>query len=98
MNKDLKERSKADPKDGDKAADEKATREVAERLLKSVKEARDNVTNYEQARLWYQQGQYKEAQVGKVALLVHVAAVPLVVAAWVVAKLKAPACQVEPFQ
>jgi Ca-activated chloride channel family protein len=76
LNKDLNDRAKADPKgkDGDKSGEEKATREVAERWLKSVKEARDNITNYEQARLWYQQGQYKEAQVGKVGVDVAVCA------------------------
>jgi Ca-activated chloride channel homolog len=73
LNKDLKDRAKADPKDGDKA-DEKAARDVAERLLKSVQEAKENLTNYEQARLWYQQGQYKEAQVGKVGVDVAVCA------------------------
>ena len=39
-----------------------------------------------------------EDHVGSVALLVQVAAVPLVVAAWVVARLAAPACQAEPVQ
>ena len=39
-----------------------------------------------------------EDQVGKVALLVHVTAVLLVVAAWVVARLAAPDCQAEPVQ
>src|SRR5436305_1738394 len=37
-------------------------------------------------------------QVGSVALLVHVAAVLPVVAAWVVGRLAAPACQAEPVQ
>ena len=39
-----------------------------------------------------------DAHVGNVALLVHVAAVLLVVALCVVARLAAPACQAEPVQ
>lgn len=75
LNRELKDRAKSDPKakEADKA-EEKATQEVAERLLKSVQEARDNFANYDQARLWYQKGQYKEAQVGKVGVDVAVCA------------------------
>ena len=39
-----------------------------------------------------------DAQVGRVAPLVQVAAVLLVVAMWVVARLNTPACQAEPVQ
>ena len=39
-----------------------------------------------------------DAQVGSVLLLVHVAAVSLVVEMWVVARLKAADCQAEPVQ
>ena len=38
------------------------------------------------------------AHVGKVTLLVHVAAVLPLVAAWVAARLKTPDCQAEPVQ
>ena len=77
-------RSKADPKAaGRGAGDEKAQaedsaegakQELAKRLLQSVREARENVTNFEQARTWYAQGEYKNAQVGKVGLDVAVCA------------------------
>ena len=39
-----------------------------------------------------------DTQLGIVTPLVHVAAVLLVVALWVVARLEIPACQAEPFQ
>jgi Ca-activated chloride channel family protein len=71
---------KADPKADRKAAADKpaaaeeSKRELAERYLKSVKEARDNFANYDQARAWYANGQYKDAQVGKVGLDVAVCA------------------------
>lgn len=71
--------AKADPKADKRAADDPADfktkeRELAERFLRSVKEARDNFANYEQARAWYAAGQYKDAQVGKVGLDVAVCA------------------------
>jgi len=47
---------------------------LAENLLKTVKETRENVANYEQARTWYQNGQYKDAQSGKVGVDVAVCA------------------------
>ena len=43
-------------------------------MLESVKEARDNITNFETARQWYANGQYQEAQVGKVGVDVAVCA------------------------
>ena len=64
---------KADPK---KAldADERAKQELAQRFLRTVKEQRESVANYEQARMWYQNGQYKDAQSGKVGVDVAVCA------------------------
>jgi Ca-activated chloride channel family protein len=68
-------RGAIDPKRAaEELSDEAKQQELAERLLKSVKEARDNYFNYEQARVWYAQGQYKNAQVGKVGLDVAVCA------------------------
>ena len=76
VNKDLKNRVEAASKDGNKAldAETKAKQELAERFLRTVKETRDNIANYEQARLWYANGQYKDAQVGKVGVDVAVCA------------------------
>jgi Ca-activated chloride channel family protein len=80
LNKDLDASAKADPKDraaGEKAAekaDEKAKREVAERLLRSVQEAKQNLTNYEQARKFYANGQFRDAQLGQVGVDVAVCA------------------------
>jgi Ca-activated chloride channel family protein len=73
LNKDLKNRAVdgADPK----AADFKKTMdEWAERSLKSVREARENITNFEQARAWYGNGQYQQAQTGKVGVDVAICA------------------------
>src|SRR5262245_40987254 len=76
-------RGKADPKDRPLAEDKRAAGdpdsdaaryELAEKLLKSVKEARDNFSNFDQARAWYANGEYKNAQVGKVGLDVAVCA------------------------
>lgn len=77
LNKDMDERAKGDPKDraaAEEKGEDKAKREVAQRMLRSVQEARDNLSNYEQARKWYQSGQYKDAQVGKVGVDVAVCA------------------------
>lgn len=75
-NSELKKRFDEAAKDGNKAAegDAKAKQEMAERFLRSVREARDNFQNYEQARMWYGNGQYKDAQVGKVGVDVAVCA------------------------
>jgi Ca-activated chloride channel family protein len=75
-NSELKKRYDEASKDGNKAAegDTKAKQELAERFLRSVKEARDNFQNYEQARMWYANGQFKDAQVGKVGVDVAVCA------------------------
>jgi Ca-activated chloride channel family protein len=74
LNKDLEEEAKADPKGAGDKADEKQKREVAGRLLRSITEARDNLSNYEQARQFYANGQFKDAQVGKVGVDVAVCA------------------------
>jgi Ca-activated chloride channel homolog len=73
LNKDLKKRAE-DGKNPALDAESKAKQEAAERLLRSVKDARDNVANFEQARLWYGNGQYKDAQVGKVGVDVAICA------------------------
>lgn len=75
-NSELKKRFDEAAKDGNKAAegDTRAKQELAERFLRSVREARDNFQNYEQARMWYGNGQYKDAQVGKVGVDVAVCA------------------------
>jgi Ca-activated chloride channel homolog len=73
FNKALDDEAKADPK-GDGAKDEKQKREAAGRLLRSITEARDNLSNYEQARQFYANGQFKDAQVGKVGVDVAVCA------------------------
>jgi len=73
LNKDLKNRTVdgTDPK----AADFKKTMdEWAERSLKSVKDARENITNFEQARAWYANGQYQQAQTGRVGVDVAICA------------------------
>jgi Ca-activated chloride channel family protein len=64
---------KSDPK---KAldADDRAKQELAQRFLRTVKEQRENVDNYDQARRWYGNGQYKEAQSGRVGVDVAVCA------------------------
>ena len=41
-------------------------------MLKTVKEARDNITNFETARQWYANGQFQQAQSGKVGVDVAV--------------------------
>jgi Ca-activated chloride channel family protein len=77
LNKDLDEMSKADPKDGapaDRKPDDKVKREVAERILRSVQEAKQNLTNYEQARRYYANGQFRDAQAGQVGVDVAVCA------------------------
>ena len=76
LNKDLKKRAKGDGKDANKAldAETKAKQELAERLLRSVRDARQNIANYEQARKWYANGKYKQAQVGKVGVDVAICA------------------------
>jgi Ca-activated chloride channel homolog len=67
--KDLKDQAgKDDGKNAEKTAEDKGKKELAERMLKSVKDAREGVANFEQARAWYQNGQYKEAQVGKIGV------------------------------
>ena len=69
LGKDLKDRAKGDSKDSEAdKKDDKMKQEVAERMLKSVQETRDNFANYEKARGWYANGQYKEAQTGKVGV------------------------------
>ncbi len=76
LNKDLKKRAKGDGKDANKAveSESKAKQELAERLLRSVRDVRENIANYEQARKWYANGNYKEAQVGKVGVDVAICA------------------------
>jgi Ca-activated chloride channel homolog len=77
MNKDLKARGKGagdkrlDPKD---EAAGKAAEELTERMLKSVKEAREGITSFETARQWYANGQFQQAQSGKVGVDVAVCA------------------------
>lgn len=80
LNKDLKDReaaAKKDPKGSvpaDDAAEGKAKQELAERMLRSVQDARQNIKNFDQARYWYGNGQYKEAQSGMVGVDVAVCA------------------------
>lgn len=76
MNKDLKKRIDGESKDGNKKADpdDKAKQELAERFLNSVKGARENMANYEQARRFYASGKYKEAQVGAIGVDVAICA------------------------
>ena len=75
LSKDLKDRAKGDEKAGEAAKSEnKAKQEVAQRLLDGVREVRDNMLNYEQARRFYANGQYKDAQVGKLGVDVAVCA------------------------
>jgi Ca-activated chloride channel family protein len=76
LNKALDAEAKDDAKDrtaGGKG-DEKVKREVAERMLRSVQEAKQNLTNYEQARQFYAKGQYRDAQAGQVGVDVAVCA------------------------
>jgi Ca-activated chloride channel family protein len=74
MNKDLKEEGAKGGGDKKNAEENKAKLDLADRLLRSVQEARGNITNYEQARMWYGNGQYKDAQSGKVGFDVAVCA------------------------
>src|SRR5262249_50804851 len=76
LNKDLNAESKTDPKDraAGERGDEKAKREVAERLLRSVQEAKQNLTNYEQARQFYAKGQFRDAQAGQIGVDVAICA------------------------
>lgn len=64
---------KPDAKAGSDDA-EKKKQELAARMLQSVKDARDNLKNFEQARDWYARGEYKNAQVGQVGVDVAVCA------------------------
>ena len=66
LNKDLKARPKGDGKGG--TPEEKAKEELAQKLLDSVKDARDQVTNFDQARQLYARGEYKNAQAGKLGV------------------------------
>ena len=75
FNKDLKARTrtageKSDPK---MDAEAKATEELAERMLRSVKDARDNITNFETARQWYANGSTSRPRAAKVGVDVAVA-------------------------
>jgi Ca-activated chloride channel family protein len=76
LNKDLNAEAKDDAKDrtADAKGGEKVKREVAERLLRSVQEAKQNLTNYEQARKFYANGQFRDAQLGQVGVDVAVCA------------------------
>ncbi|HKA06239.1 MAG TPA: VIT domain-containing protein [Gemmataceae bacterium] len=76
FNKALKDmpRKKPDGADAKDEAEQKAKEELAERMLRSVKEARENITNFEQARAWYANGQFQQAQTGKVGVDVAICA------------------------
>ena len=74
LHKDLKKRAAVDGADPKAAEEKKTIDEWAERSLKSVKDARENITNFEQARAWYANGQFREAQTGKVGVDVAICA------------------------
>jgi Ca-activated chloride channel family protein len=76
FNRELKGRARGagDKSDPKADADAKATEELADRMLKTVKEARDGITSFETARQWYANGQFQQAQSGKVGVDVAVCA------------------------
>ena len=77
LNKDFKKRAESAGKNAKGLAlddESKAKQQLAERMLRSVQRARQNYANFEQARTWYGNGQYKSAQVGQVGVDVAICA------------------------